>query len=204
MKYLAILAILAALLVSCGGPQAISDPTAAVVSPVPVADAPTAVPTPLPLDQIDLVAVLNAATTYPKGLSAGETKPKAPKYVADVPRPVAVNAATQYLLHGSDPAGMIVVSLFKDEATVNEAFTTEKGLMDMVSQQSGDKIIEVPDIGKQALATTSTMAIPGTSLMFIRCRAFVQIYMIGDLVDNKSVAAYAKDLDEHLTPAICS
>jgi hypothetical protein len=34
MHYRAFLAILAALLVGCGGPQAISDPTAAVVTPV--------------------------------------------------------------------------------------------------------------------------------------------------------------------------
>lgn len=204
MKYLAILAVLAALLVGCGGTPPIVPAFAPPATAQPATIEPTVAPTPLPLDQVDLVAVLTATTGYPKGLTAGETKPEAPKYISDVPRPKAINAATQYVLHGSDPAGTVVVSLFKDEITVNEAYGTSKGLMDMIAQQSGDEAEKVSDLGKQALVMTSSVGIPGTTLLFTRCRAFVQINMTGDLVDNKSVVAYAKDLDGHLTPAICS
>jgi hypothetical protein len=203
MKRLALLVFMAALVTSCGS----TAPEAPVVvaptnAPAPTV-APTEVPSPVPLDKVDLSAILKAVTAFPKGLTGGEIGTGLSENAGQALGPGMINAAHQKVMHGADPSGQVDIVLYPDEAKLNAIYTNRKGIMMLISQQSGDKLEDVEDLGKVAIAMTTTVAGNGTYLDFTRCRALVEIYMVGDLVDTKTVTAYAKEIDAKLTEAVC-
>jgi hypothetical protein len=196
MKRLFILLLF--VLVGCGVAPEAAQPTAAPTS-VPVL---TIAPTPVPLDNIDLVGILTDSGPLPKGLTGGKVSAGMPAGDKDAIGEDAINTAELPVLHGTDAAGNVIVAIYPDEIKLTHAYSHRKIMMKIVSEEGGDKAASA-DVGKQSMIFTSSIGIPGTFLVFTRCRALVDIYMTGDLVDNKTVSEYAKSLDAKLTDAVC-
>lgn len=182
MKYLAILAIMAALLVSCGG-----DP------PIVPAFAPpaTAQPTAVALKDIDLEPLLVQAGDLPSGMSAAQVKDTAPLGMKEYP--IATKAIDQRFQRGNKTVGGVVVLLYEQQADLNQAAALAIKL---------DKYSEVlSDVGTQAKLFLGTDAFPVRGVTFVRCRAVVDVTM--SEVDTSEVTAYAKRLDKRLQSVIC-
>lgn len=179
MKYLAILAIGAALLAGCGTPQAISDPTAAVVTP------------PAALKDIDLESLLVQSGDLPSGMSAAQIKDAAPPGMNDYP--AATKAIDQRFQQNSKTVGGVVVLLYEQPADL----ATATALATKIGKYSE----ALDGVGEQAKLFLGTDLLPIRGVTFVRCHAIVDVTM--SKVDTHEITAYAKRLDKRLHSVVC-
>ena len=59
------------------------------------------------------------------------------------------------------------------------------------------------DVGEKAISVPSEGMDTPTSLLFVRCHALVYIHLETGKTDVDAVTAYAKRLDEILSPVVC-
>lgn len=172
------------LLAACGG-----DP-----APIPQWQSATAVPTAVPLDQVDLEPLLIQSGDLPAGLSGAQVKDEAPAMFAGVPHPT--KAIDQRFQRAGDTAGGITVLLYQSDADRDVAYAdVVKGLGKGAVAQNG--------VGERAMAVNNTDLLEFVDLTFVRCHAVVHIRFSGTS-EPSDAAAYAKRLDKRLSSVVCS
>jgi len=185
MRYLAILAIMAALLIGCGeSPQVVP----AFVPPATAAPAPASVA----LKDIDLEPLLVQSGDLPSGMSAAQIKDSAPPAMKDYPP--ATKAIDQRFQRGGKTVGGVVVLLYEQQSDL----TTATALVTKIGKYSE----VLPDVGEQAKLFLGTDLLPVRGVTFVRCHAVVDVAMSN--VDTREITAYAKRLDKRLQAVVCS
>lgn len=181
MKYLFVF-LAALVLAACGG------------SPAPTADAPTAapaVPTAIPLEQIDLEPLLVQSGDLPAGTTGAQVRDTAPAMFKDIP--AATNTAYQQLATGAKQTGGVAVFLYADAAPRDAAYQA------IATGMGSDT--SAPTIGERAALSAGGDILPFSDLLFQRCRAVAHIRMTGS--DAAAIESYAKRLDKRLQAVAC-
>lgn len=150
-----------------------------------------------------LRAIFTKATTLPDGIVAGEVIDGVPWGYSYLARPDAQQAVTQYLLHDTRLVGYAVVALYRDAREVTQAYAATTFEITEAAKLSGDRVTKIPALGKQALAISARGVLPGTQLVFIRCRAVIAISITGELADTSSIVSFAQAIDTRLEALVC-
>lgn len=183
------LVLLAALLISCGGPQVATDPTPA--------SAPTAMPTVVTLDKIAIEPALIQSGDLPSGLVGGQVKALVPVLFKGITPPDRV--LTQSLENGGVALGNVTVLLYQDTKNRDAAYTQMLGDIAITPATGGTA---QPGIGERSLGGLFTNNLPGfAEIAFVRCHAVVHIRL--DTQDATDVTTYAKRLDTRLQTVVC-
>jgi hypothetical protein len=171
-----VLALAAVLLAACGSS--------------PVAVAPPAVPTRVPLRAVNLEPVLIQDGDLPSGLSPAQVFDAPPPAFKDYP--AATKAAYQRFQRAGDTAGGVTVLLYEQAADLANA--AAQAVPTKKDYQSVEGVGERAALFVPELLTVRQIG-------FVRCQAVVNVVM--DQVEPDELIAYAKRLDRRLQGMVC-
>lgn len=164
-------------------------------SAAPTEVPPTAIPTPVPLADIDLEPFLIQSGDLPSGYDGSQVFNEAPAMFDKAPHPI--NAINQRFEHKDETAGGVSVLLYESTDDVKKAYdVVVDGLVD-------DLIVQKPELGEGGV--TSVIQIQkGLSFSegaFHRCHAVVHVRFT--INDERAVESYLERLDKRLQPLVC-
>lgn len=174
---------------------AVTTATATPTQPVPVIPTQTQIQ----LSDIDLEEILIVPNDLPAGYSGGQAHEITIEQFTWVSYK-GINNLYQEIARDNAQVGGVTVFIYEN---TNDALKTYQELLDAI----GDSYEELKDIGDKGVYSTIDMKISGisvknVSLVFTRCNASVNLGISGT-TDIMGVSAYAKRLDERLSPLVC-
>lgn len=192
------ISILLLLLVGCAGnPTPLPATSAPTATPAPTTTptptpTPAPTPTPVPLAALDLAALIVQPGDLPAGYTAAQLREEAPGMYRDVPP--AAKTYYQQFAYNDAPARGVAIFLYPSADDRETAYTL---ILDSMIDPPPNTIGE-----KSAGSADNLMGTKITEIIFIRCIGVIHISFSG-LQDLDAAEAYAKRLDERLSPLLC-
>jgi hypothetical protein len=190
--------ILAACAPSAPSTDAISTAIAQTQAAIPTATL-TPVPTKIPIDEINLEALLILPGDLPAQFEGQQIRSHFPERLNGLGIPEGINTASQSFRNDEWASDGVTITIYKsaDEAKTN--FT----------DNLNNKLPKVDGLGDDSLINEEGTLCDRCSMqiIFIRCNALVYVDIFNELADRdavyETITTYAKRLDKRLQPLVC-
>jgi hypothetical protein len=159
-----------------------------------------AIPTQLPLSELNLESLLIQDGDLPLGYSGGDVY-SVPSGAFNWLSDKGIKNFKQDIIYGGNPVGNVTVFLYDDISLVGSTFTQ---MVDSMGYYKSQNLIEVGEKSNYMTASRDVLGVKVEvmQLVFLRCQAVINI-LITNSSDTDNLANYGSELDKRLTKLVC-